>query len=313
NNLKVDNILSARSGERFGFTGPEVERLCSDYGHPEKYGEAKDWYDGYRFGNADVYNPWSVLNYVDEGFVAKAYWASTSGNDIIPRLLDNADIKTYGNLEKLGRRDPVTIQMNETVAYSQLTTDSDTLFSVMAMSGYLNAVRDEDDDVSLSIPNRELCSVFSYEMLKRVISDDKHVPKFMNALLRCDVEKMGLHLGALTDTILSVRHLGDGKTHHAFLAGLLTAAATCYDITTDREGGDGYPDIMMRCVRGNTPHVIIEVKETSDKDRWDSVSKEALKQIHDKEYYRGLKGKVILYGVAFYLKTPKITSEIIDR
>ncbi|MBQ8644020.1 MAG: AAA family ATPase, partial [Candidatus Methanomethylophilaceae archaeon] len=139
NNLKVNNIFSTGFDEMFGFTGDEVRTICDEYGHPDKYDEAREWYDGYRFGNADVYNPWSLLNYIDEGFKPGTYWAGTSGNSIIDTLLDNADGSTFDEIGLLARGVPVPKTVDPTVTFADLRGRPDNIYSVMVMSGYLRA------------------------------------------------------------------------------------------------------------------------------------------------------------------------------
>ena len=135
NNLVVNNVFSRESDEMFGFTASEVQAICEDYGHPEKYPEAKEWYDGYRFGNAEIYNPWSVLSYVKLGFVPGTYWAGTSGNSIVPDLVDRADRETRESLRILAEGGSIRWPVEPMVTFADLGVDGGAIWSVMVMSG----------------------------------------------------------------------------------------------------------------------------------------------------------------------------------
>ncbi|MBQ8180081.1 MAG: AAA family ATPase, partial [Candidatus Methanomethylophilaceae archaeon] len=152
NNLEVNNIFNSDFDEMFGFTDDEVRAICDEYGHPDKYDEAREWYDGYRFGNTDVYNPWSVLKFVKSGFVPRTYWAGTSGNSIIDTLLDNADGKTFDEIGLLARGVPAPKTVDPTVTFADLRGRPDNIYSVMVMSGYLRAEPSGRSHM-LSLPN----------------------------------------------------------------------------------------------------------------------------------------------------------------
>lgn len=166
NNIKVNNILSTDMDEMFGFTPAEVERLCSDYGHPERFEEARDWYDGYRFGNAEIYNPWSILSYVDSGFSPNTYWAGTSGNSIIDTLLSQTDADTDSQILSLSEGNSIESRMDPEVTFSDISGGSDRVYSIMAMSGYLRVVSDGRYG-TFSIPNREMFDVFASRIAER--------------------------------------------------------------------------------------------------------------------------------------------------
>jgi len=167
NNIKVNNIFSSKYGEMFGFTDDEVKAICEEYGHPEKHLEAKEWYEGYRFGNAEVYNPWSVLNYIDEGFRPQAYWAETSGNSIINTLLECADEWVYEELMTLSQGKSIKKSIDSTITFEELNSIPGDIYSVMVMSGYLNVVPFELG-YEVGIPNGELYQVFGDQIAKYV-------------------------------------------------------------------------------------------------------------------------------------------------
>lgn len=163
NNLEVNSIFSEEFDEMFGFTDEEVRGLCEYYGHPEKYEEAKRWYDGYRFGNSDVYNPWSVLKYVAKKFKPDTYWGSTSGNSIIGSMLDASDDSIYAELERMSEGECLSKSIRTDMTIDGITNPHN-IFSVMVMSGYLKAVK-EDGRYHLSMPNLEMYTVFSETIL----------------------------------------------------------------------------------------------------------------------------------------------------
>ena len=308
NNLDVNNILSCRSDEMFGFTDEEVKRICTDYGHPERYAQAKEWYDGYRFGDADVYNPWSVLKYVKEGFRPDTYWASTSGNDIISTLLDNADGRIYEDLEILARGGSVGADIDASVVYSDLKNCRETIYSVMATAGYLKVIRDGADTV-VALPDRELFSVFAKEILRRAAPKSGSTRAFIDATLCGDVDTMTRLLHRMILETLGIRMLGREIGYHAFLTGMLMSAAGRYEITADHESGDGFHDIRMRRIRGDTPNVVIEVKRATSPESLRKEAESALSQIHERRYYEGMHGWTVLYGIAFHGKTPEVVCE----
>ena len=167
NNLSVNSIFSKDFDERYGFTPEEVESLCAYYGRPEAFQEAREWYDGYRFGDAEIYNPWSVLNYVRSGFEPGLYWAGTSGNSIIDTLLDDTDERIASDLGTLANGGSISAEISPTVVMSDIGRRADTIYSVMAVSGYLNAVPD-GKLYRISIPNKEMFEVFAGFMASRI-------------------------------------------------------------------------------------------------------------------------------------------------
>ena len=314
NNLSVNDVLSTDMDEMYGFTSDEVRDICAYYGHPEKCDEAMEWYDGYRFGDADVCNPWSILTYVEKGFVPGTYWAGTSGNSIIGDLVGRADSGTWQDLMRLGSGDPLRMPLDGNIAYSDIHGRVDALYPVLVMSGYLTAVRDGDSYL-LSIPNREMYRVFAKTITERYGSETYGVLlDFANAVLSGDTESMGRTLRILLRGT-SLRVLSDEKDHQAFITGLLMLLNGRYEIEADHESGLGYSDIRMRRLRGPGPNVVIELKRRSKGNShmsMDELAGSALDQIRKKRYADGLEGTTILYGIAIDSKEPTIVSERVD-
>lgn len=314
NNQNVNNVLSVGSDEMFGFTPAEVERLCADFGHPERFGEAREWYDGYRFGEAEIYNPWSLLSYVENGFRPAPYWSRTGANDIIDDLLAGADDAVYDDLLKLGSRERVRRRVETTVTFDDLRSRPDSVYSVMVMSGYLTAVPDGTMH-DLYIPNTEMYMVFS-DRIGSVLGDSVHrsVREFSDALLSNDVDAMGRAIYEILAPTFSVRMTGTERPYQAFLAGMLTASLGNYGVEADFERGQGYFDILLRRRRGNGPNIVIELRggrPDASEDEMTRLAEAALEQIASRDYAHGLPGETIAYGMAFSSKRPTIVSKVI--
>ena len=317
NNLRVDNVFSKKFDERYGFTEPEVKDLCTYYGHPEKFEEAKEWYDGYRFGDADVYNPWSLLTYIYNDFEPGTYWADTSGNDILETFLDGLDDSTYGDLVALGNGKTVSKQIYPSVSMRDVDGDLDAVYSVMAVTGYLNAVPEGDNDYRLSIPNRELYKVF-YENVTRSLKMDVGVAmrRFLGSMERKDVPKMEESLFMLFSKNFFDILMRDEADYRLVLATIALGRGGRYDVGIEREAGNGRADIIMRRNDPRYPNIVVELKKSRSKtDIFNTMEKEARKaltQIKTKEYYLGMKGKTYLYGVCFQNKKAKVLFEEMD-
>ncbi|WP_400256200.1 AAA family ATPase [Methanomethylophilus alvi] len=315
NNLAVDNIFSNNFDERYGFTEPEVKDLCTYYGHPEKFEEAKEWYDGYRFGNADVYNPWDILMYIRNDFEPGTYWADTSGNDILETFLDGLDDGTYGDLVALGNGKTVFKQIYPSVSMRDVDGDLDAVYSVMAVTGYLNAVPEGDNDYRLSIPNRELYKVF-YENVTRSLKMDVGVAmrRFLGSMERKDVPKMEESLFMLFSKNFFDILLRDEADYRLVLATIALGRGGRYDVGIEREAGNGRADIIMRRNDPRYPNIVVELKKSRSDDPSDleRMAEKGLRQIRTREYYRSLKGKTYLYGVCLQNKKAKVLFEELD-
>ena len=317
NNLRVDNVFSKKFDERYGFTEPEVKDLCTYYGHPEKFEEAKEWYDGYRFGDADVYNPWDILMYIRNDFEPGTYWASTSGNDILETFLDGLDDRTYGDLVALGNGKTVFKQIYPSVSMRDVGGDLDAVYSIMAVAGYLNAVPEGDDIYSLSIPNREMYKVF-YENVTRPLKMDVRIAmrRFLDSMERKDVQGVEGALFTLFSDSFPATLLKDEGDYQLVLATIALGRGGRYDVGIEREAGNGRADIIMRRNDPRYPNIVVELKKSRSKtDIFNTMEKEARKaltQIKTKEYYLGMKGKTYLYGVCFQNKKAKVLFEEMD-
>ena len=310
NNLKVNNVLNTEIDEMFGFTAEEVRTACNDYGHPEKFEEAKKWYDGYRFGNTDIYNPWSIISYIDSGFVPKGYWTGTSGNSIIKDLLDMADQSIMDDLGSLASGKTADVSIEPKITYAEMGMNRTSIYSVMVMSGYLKAIPN-GAGYSVSIPNLEMYDEFGKVIANRF---EGRVPtslmKFTNAVLAGDDRAIEECLyGLIADTV-SVRALDNEHSYQMLMIGMMMQLSGRYRITADMESGKGYHDIRMQRLKGDGPNIVMELKVKGGSNI-DTCAKAALEQILERDYAHGLSGKTIMYGICFDSKKARIVSESI--
>lgn len=312
NNLVVNTILDDKYSEYFGFTVNDISNMAAYYGMAEKLSEIKEWYDGYLFGNTEIYNPWSVINYFNNNCKPKAFWSRTSGNEIIGELIRSSDKEVYESLSLLLQGKEVQSIINTDIIYPEVNADSDTIYSFLLVAGYLRAtsVISEFNDnpiCSLKLPNREIKSVFQKEIL------DNYNTLFNGSLLR-DFE-LALRTGdtaLFTDTLqkyllqsASTFDTTNENFYHGTVFGMLAILSDRYYISSNRESGEGRFDIQLEPKDKSQLGYIIEFKagkNLSDTELADSASS-AIQQIQSKKYstdmeYHGIK-KIGLFGIAF--------------
>ena len=319
NNLKVHTISDVRYDEYFGFTNAEVDKLLEFYGLPAYKDTIRDWYDGYCFGDTDVYCPWDVINYCDELLAAlntppKNYWANTSGNDLIRRLLKKANLTTKNEVEELLNGGQITKRMKQELTYREVDDSIENVWSVLYATGYLTGkhVEQEDADIfRLWIPNGEIRKLF-YELVEdwfREVtrSDMSRINRFCAAFPAGDTDTIQDMLNDyLWDSIsvrdTAVRRNMNENFYHGMLLGLLRSQDS-WLVKSNAETGEGYSDISIQ-----TPErtgIVIELKYADD-GKLETACAEALEQIEEKKYAEGLKRrgmkKIIKYGIAFYEK-----------
>ena len=316
NNLKVHTISDVRYDEFFGFISTDVDEILNFYGLSSYKGVLRDWYDGYRFGNVDVYCPWDVINYCDELLAdpiapPKNYWANTSGNDLILRLLKKADQTTKEEVEELINGGKITQKIKQELTYRDVDDSVENVWSVLYATGYLTGkhVEQADADIfSLWIPNGEIHKLFSdlvQDWFKEMIrSDASRINRFCAAFPAEDAETIQdmLH-DYLWDSIsvrdTAVRTNMKENFYHGMVLGLLRSQRN-WLVKSNAETGEGYSDISIQ-----TPErvgIVIELKY-ADSGNLEAACAEALKQIEDRKYAEGLKRrgakKVIKYGMSF--------------
>ena len=311
NNLYVNNVFDKDFDECYGFTEDEVKEMLSYYGHPEKFDECKEWYDGYTFGNAEVYNPWSVINYVDKRFEPAAYWGGTSGNDIIETLISNADSETWKEITELGNGGTIVKQIEPTVTMDDIGKDKKAIYSVLVMSGYLNAAAD-GKRYALSIPNNEMRGVYLKMMTDSFSKNsDTYFLDVFDALRGENTEQVEKALFDLLDENIPFFAISKESDYQKILAVSAMCTQGKYVTTMESESGNGRVDIKMTSKDARYPHIVMELKQTkSDSSEiWQSEAEGALQQIKDRKYHNGLKGRVLLYGICFHGKEAKVVME----
>ena len=311
NNLYVNNVLSTEFDEEYGFTESEVKEMLSYYGHPERFDEVKDWYDGYRFGNAEIYNPWSVLNYVANGFRPAPYWAGTSGNDILDTLLENADPATWDELAELGNGGRVRKRIVTTVSTADIGVKNNAIYSILVMTGYLNAVG-SDGFYELSIPNNEMRDVYLNAISDRLSCDAglyfRHV---FDAMRDADAEKVERSLFDMLSEKIPFFAISKESDYQKILAVAAMCTQGKYVTTMEEESGNGRVDIKMVSKTSGYPHIVMELKRTDSKDpdTWGREAEDAVLQIRERRYHHGLSGRVLLYGICFHGKEATVKVE----
>lgn len=302
NNLTVNTVFSSDSDERFGFTETEVMSILEYYGHQERFDEVASWYDGYQFGGAEVYNPFSVMMYIQRGFVPDSYWKDSGRNLPMSWMIQRADSLGLQTIIDLINGEKVVSELHVTMSYEEMRlSNSVDLFSLMVMTGYLNAMPLENGLYELSIPNREVRGIVdSLLSLNRRVGDELY-STFNNAVLDGNVDVMVESLqSVLADG--SYFTLKDKASYENIILTMMHGILNGYRVTSEKESGNGRVDLMLEPRRDGGIPIIIELKVADSGYDLDADAIEALQQIHDRKYYLGMKGNVILIGLAFWGK-----------
>ena len=322
NNFKVLSILDPRFDEQFGFTDYEVKKILEDYGLASHFEETKEWYDGYHFGKADIYCPWDVINYVDQLKYDQTagpqdFWSNSSGNAIVRRLIDKADVSTKNEIERLIAGESIEKDVAPELTYDEIDKSIENLWSVLFTTGYLtHKGRTESGKYRLVIPNREVRNLFVKkirEWLSDVTKNDgETLDKLCNAFVNKELEKIEEIFGDYLWNTISIRDTAVAKEkkenfYHGILLGLLGYKSS-WLIKSNAESGTGYSDILVE-VPTNRTGIVIELKYAENGDL-DAACEEALKQIKEKDYVAKLKqdgmDNFIKYGIACFKKVCKV-------
>lgn len=329
NNFKVYSITDKSFDETFGFTDAEVRELLRYYGQEKYYETVKEWYDGYRFGNVDVYCPWDVINFcsdhlADSGLEPKNYWANTSGNSVISHFIDSVGKPqklTRMELEQLVNGGIVQKEINSELTYKELYSSIDNLWSTLFMTGYLTQRGEPSGNrYNLVIPNREIRNIITNHILKmfkeNVKDDGKTVSDLCDALLNQNPEKVELIFTEYMKKTISIRDTFAQKPtkenfYHGLLLGILGFKEN-WSVMSNRESGDGFGDILIR-IEDEDVGIVIEVKYADDGNLQGECEK-ALQQIIDIRYTEALEQEgihtIIKYGIACYRKKCKVLMRI---
>ncbi len=326
NNFKVLSIADARFDEHFGFTDVEVRRILDDYGLQEHFAETKAWYDGYRFGNVDVYCPWDVINHVDRlvgepNAEPQAYWINTSGNDLVKRFVDKADKTTQDEIERLIAGEAIEKAVRLELTYNEIDNSIDNLWSVLFTTGYLTQTGKTARGVyKLTIPNREVREVFILQIQEwfkeTFVRDAKPMQAFCQAFLDGNAEEIQKRLTGILGKMISIM---DTKAkdeqkenfYHGLLLGLLRSEPN-WLILSNAESGDGFSDILIE-PEDPDAGIVIEIKYSPTLAGMESACEAALEQIKEKRYDERLRSEgrenITAFAIAFCKKRCKVVFE----
>ena len=320
NNLAINSILDTKYSEYFGFTADEVKEIARYYHAEDKYDEICEWYDGYKFGNTEIFNPWSVINYFRNGCQPRAYWQSTGSNDIIGEILGGADETIYEKLNALLQGESFLTYIDTGVIYPQVKSNPSSVYSFLLVAGYLKVIKSEpsfsgDFMCEVALPNKEITFVYNKEILQKLnnIVPQATAISIQEAIYSGDTAALQKNLGTLLMQSVSSYDTVGENFYHGLVLGLCATLDNRFYITSNRESGEGRYDICLCPKDGKLPGILIELKAAKDcpEDELKELSKTALKQINDRKYDAELTTKgvknIFKYGVAFSGKKVQIS------
>ena len=324
NNLSVDSVLDVRYSRYFGFTQDEVSVMLQYYGVEMKLSEVCEWYDGYLFGETEIFNPWSVINYINEHCSPQAFWQSTGNNSIIGEIIKGATSEIQENLQLLMQGKTISTYVDTAVIYPEIKRNPYTIYSFKLMSAYLKivdrqALYDGNNICTIAIPNKEIFYVYEKEILSCLadsISPSTAIA-IQQAIIMQDVPNLQKHLQDFLRQTISIYDASSESFYHGLMLGLYAIMNNRYRITSNREAGDGRYDIQMMPLNKKMPGILIELKvlrgtvaPENVTEKLTALSEMALQQIDEKNYAfemqdEGITQKMKL-GIAFYKKQAEI-------
>jgi len=319
NNLTIHSVLDNKYSGYFGFTSEEVKEMAAYYGVSDKYDELCEWYDGYRFGKTEIFNPWSVINYFNNECEPRAFWQATGSNEVIGEIIAEADKEIYERLTSLVNGETFTTYIDTGVIYPQIKSNPSTIYSFLLVAGYLKVLKttpsfNGDFMCEVALPNREISLVYHKEILQQLnnIIPQPTAISIQEAIFSGDREKLKkLIQTLLTQSVSSFDTAGE-NFYHGFMLGLCALLGGSF-VSSNRESGDGRYDIQLKPTSKNMPGILIELKSEKDctGEQLKKLSETALQQIIDKKYETELKSAgtetIYKYGVAFSGKRVEIT------
>ena len=326
NNFEINSIVDIEHEEGFGFTDAEVMQMLKYYHCTNRYSDIKEWYDGYHFGNADIYCPWDVINFVkklltDSNAKPSAFWINSSGNDLVKLFVDKADQSTKDEIERLVAGESVTKRIRLDLTYDEIENSIDNVWSVLFTTGYLTNIGNPESGVyELVIPNREVHEVFVLqiqEWFQRSVAKEESMPEFSKAILEADAEGLQKQLNVIMSRMISVldtkaREEQKENFYHGLLLGLLRGSNPDWLIKSNRESGDGYSDILIEPENPDAG-IIIEVKHAASISGLDKACENAMAQIKNRRYDEALREngrcEILAYGIAFHKKRCRVVCE----
>lgn len=324
NNFKIFSITDSRFDEQFGFTEDEVEKMLKDYQLETHLASMKEWYDGYRFGDADIYCPWDVINRVDDlcdtpEAEPKCYWINSSGNALVKRFVSIDNRTTQDEIERLIAGEPIEKSLRLDLTYDEIDKSIDNIWSVLFTTGYLTQVgMTEQGAYKLVIPNKEVRTVYIsqiQEWFKQKIADNaEQMTSFWKAVEDGNAEEIEQYLNRTLSNTISVfdtKAPEKENSYHTFLAGMLTGN-TDWVVKSNVEAGEGFADIIIE-PQNPDDGIIFELKYSKEASGLDKACERAIKQIRDRRYFEYLKNDgrydMMFYGIAFYKKRCKVVVE----
>ena len=324
NNLTVNSIMDEEYDGFFGFTEDEVNKMLAYYGASDKEEELRNWYDGYYFGNKEIYNPWSVISYLSRGCLLQAYWVNTGKNEILEDVLKTATDDIQEKLFSLLQGERVIARIDQNVVYSSLTEAPANIYSLLLVAGYLKTPKKELQGdgawlCEVSIPNREIAAVYKSEILSHLMQIGAMgrgtANKIAESLYAHDTKKLQDGIEEYMMKSISFYDAGAEGFYHGLVLGLVALMDNQYKIRSNRESGDGRYDISMLPRENKYPGMIMELKWGKDlsDEELDTLSAEALNQINENAYDTEMKEEripdIIKFGIAFSGKILKIRTE----
>ena len=308
NNLKINSILDESYSDYFGFTKSEVKKMLEYYGIEDKYREICEWYDGYKFGNTEIFNPWSVINYISDKCFPKAFWQSTGSNEIIGEIIAAATPEINEGLYKLLCGEQITTYIDTGVIYPEVQNNPYSIYSFLLVAGYLkvSAVYPQNDGnfmCDVAIPNKEIAFVYEKEILNRTNQDSVSI-SISQAVFSQDEKKLrDLLENFMLNSISSMDGANEGF-YHGMMLGLCAVLGNRYQVHSNRESGFGRFDIQLKPLISGIPGFVFEFKHTNDKKAdLESLAESALRQIDEKKYDTELLNSgitnIIKIGIAF--------------
>ena len=326
NNFKVYAADDVRYEEEFGFTNEEIKKLLANYNLQEHFEKVKEWYDGYHFGNADIYCPWDVINYVDDllsdpNVQPKSYWINSSGNDLVKRFIEQADITTKDEIEQLIAGNAVEKRIRSDLTYDEIDNSIDNIWSVLFTTGYLTRLGKADNGVyKLIIPNQEIREVFVQhirEWFNQIVANNRaSIDKINQGFLEGKAETIQRELTMfLGETIRVFDTKARNEEKEIFYHGILLDILKNYPgwvVKSNRESGDGFADILLK-PKNPDAGIIVELKDVRSLHDLDQACERALEQIKDRRYDTELRedgrNDILAYGIAFCRKRCKVVVE----
>jgi hypothetical protein len=324
NNLTVNSVMDDEYDQFFGFTASEVREMLTYYGFLDKESELKDWYDGYLFGHTEIYNPWSVINYISKGCLPQAYWVNTGKNEILEDVLKAATDDITEKLYALLQGERVIARIDQNVVYRSLSEDPGNIYSLLLVAGYLKIPKKElQDDGSylceVSIPNREIAAVYKGEILSHLLQIGAITRTTANTIAESlyanDDRKLQKAIAEYMDKSISFYDAGAEAFYHGLVLGLIALMDNQYKIKSNRESGDGRYDICLIPREEKYPGIIIELKWKKDlsAEALAGLAEEALTQIEAMRYDAEMKEEgirnILKLGIAFSGKTVSVKTK----